>query len=373
MGFLLGTRERRVGKVTIVEPARRSWVFASPTLALALVPLACNWTSASRANHHATRDVAADLLNSVEPYGVLITVGDNDTFPLWYAQEVEGIRRDVVVANTSLLNTDWYVRQVIRRPIYEYDATKGPAIYRSGRWIRPTRPPIHMTMDEADAVPDYYELREPSLFSAGALRTTIDPRRLEYGVVQRADAFVLRMIQDSWPERPIYFARSAGGYPRSLGLENNVLTQGLASKLFLPPAAATRDTLFVQGDGWLDVARTKQLWSDVFVGHRSVVREGQWIDRPSVSLPSLYIFTGVELAEVLRSQGDNAAASAVFATAKQVAQATRLNEMIRGVEQEFNAPVNAETGDSAGVTLHMRAGDRPKTQSTEPIARKPKP
>ena len=51
----------------------------------------------------------------------------------------------------------------------------------------------------------------------------------------RADAFVLRMIQDSWPARPIYFARSAGGYPRSFGLGDNVLTQGLASKLFVPP------------------------------------------------------------------------------------------------------------------------------------------
>ena len=111
----------------------------------------------------------------------------------------------------------------------------------------------------------------------------------------------------------------------------------------------------------------------MFVGHRAVVREGQWIDRPSVSLPSLYIFTGVELAEVLRRQGDNAAASAVFATAKQVAQATRLEEMIRGVEQEFRTPVQAEAGDSSGVTLRLRAGDRPKTQSTEPIARKPRP
>src|SRR6185369_9415912 len=123
---LIGSRDTRTA---VTEPMMRSWLAASPTLLLAAVPLVSNWSVASRNQHHATRDVAADMLNSVEPYGVLVTVGDNDTFPLWYAQEVEGIRRDVVIANTSLLNTDWYVRQLIRRPTYEYDAAKGPAIY----------------------------------------------------------------------------------------------------------------------------------------------------------------------------------------------------------------------------------------------------
>jgi hypothetical protein len=107
---------------------------AAPAMLLAVVPLFANWSSASRAHQTTTRNVAADLLNSVEPYGVLITVGDNDTFPLWYAQEVEGIRRDVTIANTSLLGTDWYARQLIRRPIYEFDAAHGPAIYRARPW-----------------------------------------------------------------------------------------------------------------------------------------------------------------------------------------------------------------------------------------------
>jgi hypothetical protein len=129
--------------------------------------------------------------------------------------------------------------------------------------------------------------------------------------------------------------------------------------------------MFVEGDGWLDVARTQRLWTDVFAGHRSIVREGQWVDRPSVSMPSLYIFTGAELADALRSQGKMADAIGVFATMKQVAHATQLDDMIRGVEQDFRAPRPA-AGDSSGVTLHINAADQPKTKSTEPTVRRPK-
>jgi len=117
------------------------------------------------------------------------------------------------------------------------------------------------------------------------------------------------------------------------------------------------------------VARSERLWNDVFGGQQSVVREGQWIDRPSVSMPSLYIFTGAELADALRAQGRMGEANGVFATVKQVAHATQLDEMIRGVEQDFRTP---RPGDSAGVTLHINAADQPKTQSTEPTVRRPK-
>ena len=356
----------------VPRPAPRQWLVSSPVLLLALVPLACNWTSASRAHHRATGQIAADLLDSVEPYAVLVTVGDNDTFPLWYAQEVEGIRRDVVIANTSLLNTDWYVRQIIRRPIYPYDAAKGPSVYRDKVWPKPTASPIHMTLADADSVPAYYELRGPMLFQTRSIRATIDPKRLEYGVLQRADAFVLRMIQDSWPERPIYFARSAGGYPRALGLGDNVLTQGLASKLFVPPSSGTasKDTVFIQGDGWFDIARTRALWTDVFKGQQSVIREGQWIDRPSVSMPYLYVFAGAELAEAMRIAGDARGANSVLATTEQVAHATRLDGLMSGVEQSAVAPAG---GDSAGVALRVDATGRPKTLSTEPAPRRSRP
>ena len=366
LAALAGTRERRNGKVVTTEPTRRGWLSASPTLALALAPLATNWNAAPRSHHRATRNVAVDMLNSVEPYGVLVTVGDNDTFPLWYAQEVEGIRRDVVVANTSLLNTEWYARQIIRRPIYDYDAARGPAIYRDKSWRKPTSPPLRMSFDDADASPEYLPLPGPMDFNGGALHARIDPRLVENGVLMRADLFVLRMIQDSWPDRPIYFAKSAGGYPRTLGLGDNVLSQGLASKLFVPPTAQTRDTVFVEGDGWLDVARTRALWNDVFTGPRAIVAEGRWVDRPSASMPALYVFAGAELADALRmGGGDERAADAVLATTRDVARATRLDGVARNIERALQHPA---AGDSAGVTLGAPLGaPRLETKSAEPI------
>jgi hypothetical protein len=150
---LFGSEKLRVISKTLDLPPRRNWLLATPVLALAIVPLFANWQSASRAGQTDTADFAADLLNSVEPYGILVTSGDNDTFPLWYAQEVEGIRRDVIVACLSLLNTDWYTRQLLRRPIYEYDSLRGPAIYRGKVWKRPNGPPVNLTVEQADAVP----------------------------------------------------------------------------------------------------------------------------------------------------------------------------------------------------------------------------
>jgi hypothetical protein len=324
-----------VGRQVVERPTKLGYLAASPLLLLALIPLFTNWTTASRAGQTDTADFAKDLLNSVEPYGVIVTVGDNDTFPLWYAQEVEGVRRDVVVANTSLLNTDWYTRQLIRRPVYEYDAANGPAIYRNRVWPKPSGPPIKMTMEQADSVPSYIQIDKPMTFQGGPIKATIDPARLSIpGVLQRADIFVLRMIADSFGERPIYLSRTSAGYGNELGVGSYLLTQGLATKLFIPPAAANKDTLLVAGAGWVDVPRTKVLWDSVYVGPKSLAKRHDWVDRPSVGIPYLYVATGLMLSEVLQATGDSVGATKVLSQAKAIAQAVKLTELLGQLEQQ---------------------------------------
>ncbi|MDX9770973.1 MAG: DUF2723 domain-containing protein [Tenuifilaceae bacterium] len=74
-----------------------------------------NWDDHDRSNTFISVDFAYNILENLEPNAIVFTYGDNDTFPLWYAQEVEGVRTDVRVANLSYLRADWYINQMLRK------------------------------------------------------------------------------------------------------------------------------------------------------------------------------------------------------------------------------------------------------------------
>ncbi len=89
--------------------------YASAGLCLLAVPVLMGsqeWNDHDRSHKTLARDIAIDYLQSCAPNAILITFGDNDTYPLWYAQEVQGIRRDIRVINSSLMGTDWYLNQL---------------------------------------------------------------------------------------------------------------------------------------------------------------------------------------------------------------------------------------------------------------------
>src|SRR5438876_578584 len=322
LALVLGGEAREEEKATGRKPAavgawpsRRGFMLAAPILLIAFIPLFSNWRFASRAGHYFTAQWAKDYLNSLEPYAVVITNGDNDTFPLWYAQEVEGVRRDVTVAVTTYLDTDWFVRQMIRRPIETYDAAKGPAIYRNKQWKKPSGPPLKMTFAEADAIPEYIQITQPQIFRQGNITLNIPP-----GYLVRDQLVVLRLIKDALTVRPNSVLAGGGA---GLGLEPYLLSQGFVQKLVDHPIADTAETPHIAGLN-LDLERTNALWNDVYRGPEVLIKEGDWIDRASFGIPYTYAFTGAILKDALQAKGDTAAADRVMNRVRGIVKAARI-------------------------------------------------
>ena len=114
-GFAVLALYTAVSRAVSNSGTARTAVAAAVSIACLGVPVLMaqqNWDDHDRSNRATAVEMARNYLNSVGPQGILITHGDNDTFPLWYAQEVEDVRTDVRICNTSLLGTDWHIDQM---------------------------------------------------------------------------------------------------------------------------------------------------------------------------------------------------------------------------------------------------------------------
>jgi hypothetical protein len=179
------------------------------------VMLFANYHEHDRTDNYVAWDYSYNLLNSCKEGGVLFTNGDNDTFPLWYLQEVEGIRKDVRVVNLSLLNTDWYIQQL-------RDIEPQLPLSLSDEVIRQMTP---IPWKENTIRLPVADPNHP----AGHIEWTLKPT---YGgrFLRVQDRMIVQIIRDMKWVRPIYFAVTVAP-ENKIGLDQFLEMQGLVYEL----------------------------------------------------------------------------------------------------------------------------------------------
>jgi hypothetical protein len=240
---------------------------ATTVLCLFLVPCLMakeNWDDHDRSGRYTARDIAKNYLNSCAPNAILFTNGDNDTFPLWYVQEVEGYRTDVRVINLMLLNMDWYADQM------KYKAYKSeplPLSLSHKQYMDGTRDIVFVHEQTQKAFPakdilEFMSSDNPATkvttqanksFNFTPTRTFIlsvdSAKVIANGTVKAKDAKLIEkqlighfsgrltksdliafdiITTNNW-ERPIYFVST--GHSGLLGLDNYLQLDGLAYRL----------------------------------------------------------------------------------------------------------------------------------------------
>ncbi|MDO4735664.1 MAG: DUF2723 domain-containing protein [Bacteroidia bacterium] len=232
-----------------------------------------NWDDHDRSNRYTARDMAYNFVQSVDENAILVTHGDNDTFPLWYIQEVEDVRTDVRIMNTSLLGTDWYIDQLkcrmynsdpvkfsIQRDQYLYGTNDFVQVYdRFGGKAIPGKSLMDIFRNPKITIP----LSDGKQHNYIAARNVVIPVNKEnvakYGIVAPEDMHKVRdtivlsipenknslnktelMILDlicnyDW-ERPIYFMQKGGDI--NIGIKDYMQYDGVAYK-FVPIKSKT--------------------------------------------------------------------------------------------------------------------------------------
>mgnify|MGYP000002837431 CR=1 FL=1 len=213
----------------------RNAVISALVLQVIFIPgimLKANYREHDRSGNYVAWDYSYNLLQSCEPNGILFTNGDNDTFPLWYLQEVEGIRKDVAVANLSLLNTPWYIKQLrdSRPTASEYNNLIQE---REGNEIIGQR---FIKIGDGD-IKDItngltrWKTRDVTfpVQSDQQITWSVKPTFAKQALKVQ-DMMIMQIINDANWTSPIYFAVTVSPGNR-IGLENYLEMEGLAYRL----------------------------------------------------------------------------------------------------------------------------------------------
>ena len=257
------------------------------------------WDDHDRSNRYHSVDFAKNLLNGCAPNAILFTGGDNDTFPLWYVQEVEGFRTDVRVCNLSLLGTDWYIQQM-KRKTYESEALPISLEYdqyisgindnipfyenpnvKNGINLRDYLEYIHQNKEAIKVQAmngDMINTLPSSVFflpvnKENVLKTGIIPKGLENQVADtiswtygKKDIFKPELIQldiiaqNNW-KRPIYFSSSISS-ESYLGLKEYMQVEGMVYRL-LPMKVEDAKDGYVNTDIAMKNMLTKTFWRNM--------------------------------------------------------------------------------------------------------------
>ena len=237
------------------------------TLAVPVIMANQEWDDHDRSKKTMAKDLAINYLESCAPNAVLITFGDNDTYPLWYAQEVEGIRKDVRVINSSLLGTDWYINQLRYKvnesapidPIWAAEQIEGATrdvIYNAPKpGVDPNQPMDLYTMmkdwagsDDPNKMEEGRDGGMLNIFPTKKVFIPVDVNvvkqngtvnasdsvlsrvdfELPKNMIFKNDAAILNIIAANKWKRPIYFTSPDGA---GLGLQPYIRQDGLSYRL----------------------------------------------------------------------------------------------------------------------------------------------